>query len=59
MQLTSSNGLTIGKVIFQKDSHAEQPSTSAASYRDGEIDCNPVRNTIICMPLAQVLFMTA
>ena len=52
MQFTSSSGLTIGKVIFQKDSQAEQPSTSAASYREGEMACRPERKTMICMPLA-------
>ena len=55
MVFTSSRGLTIGKVIFQKDSQAVQPSTSAASYREGDMACSPVRKMIIWMPLAMTM----
>ena len=43
-------GLIIGKVTFQKVSHAVAPSIVHASYIEGEMDCNAARNIRICTP---------
>jgi len=59
MMLTISRGETIGKVIVQKASHFEQPSTSAASYRLRGTFCRPERKTTIWMPLAITMSYTS
>ena len=43
--LTSTTGLIIGKVIFQKFSQPVAPSMEEASYKEGEMPCRPVSYT--------------
>ena len=49
------NGLTYGKVIFQKYSQAVAPSIWAASLADGGMFWSAARNRSICMPELQTM----
>ena len=48
--LTSTTGLIIGKVIFQKFSQPVAPSMEEASYKEGEMPCRPAKNMRIWTP---------
>ena len=51
-QHTRNRGEIVGKVIFQSDSHAVQPSIAAASYELFGIVCSPDRKMMIWIPEA-------
>ena len=57
--LTNIIGLTMGKVIFQKDSHLVAPSTSEASKRAGDIVCKAARNINICTPEILIILLNS